>query len=204
MLRAYLTEDNHVELATAATGLTKSGLRHLLAERFPQADVPSRITSRIEPLSPNRYRVQFTASEELSRQIQRAMDLMAHRNRTKDLDVVMQYMFDVGLAKLEKERLAKTTTRTTKTQSSSSEKTTRSTSSARVAPLPLTVPRADDPSAHKSEAANDEALPRKTRRETFERDGEQCTFVSKDGERCTETGGTRDRSRHATCAWWHE
>ena len=43
LLREHLTDDNHQELLRAASGKSKNEVQHLLAERFPRPDAPSRI-----------------------------------------------------------------------------------------------------------------------------------------------------------------
>jgi hypothetical protein len=72
LLRDHLTDENHEELLGEAGGLTKNEVQHLIAARFPRPDAPCLIrpvssVSRIEPLSTERYKVQFTASAELGR-----------------------------------------------------------------------------------------------------------------------------------------
>ena len=64
---------------------------------------------RIEPLSPARYRVELTAAKELRDKLERAQDLMRHRNPSGDLAVILEGALDLLIAKLEKERLGKTT-----------------------------------------------------------------------------------------------
>jgi len=99
LLRDHLTEDGYEELLRAAAHKTKSEVEHLIAQRFPRPDAPVVVeplpplpltprsphaavsggppaksdlrAPRIEPLSPERYRVQFTASAELRRKIER-------------------------------------------------------------------------------------------------------------------------------------
>jgi hypothetical protein len=65
--------------------------------------------SSIEPLSPARYKVQFTANQELRDKLDRATRLMSHRNPTGDLAVVVNDALDLLIAQLEKRRLGKTT-----------------------------------------------------------------------------------------------
>jgi 5-methylcytosine-specific restriction endonuclease McrA len=65
--------------------------------------------SRIEPLAPARYRVEFTASDELKHKLGRVADLMRHSNPSGELSVIVERALDLLLAKLEKERLAKST-----------------------------------------------------------------------------------------------
>jgi 5-methylcytosine-specific restriction endonuclease McrA len=63
---------------------------------------------RIEPLSADRFKVQLTASKELRDKLERARDLMRHRNPSGDLAVVVERALDALLEKLESERLGKT------------------------------------------------------------------------------------------------
>lgn len=60
---------------------------------------------RIEPLSDARYKLQLTATGELRAKLERATDLMRHRNPTGDMAVVIERALDALLATLEKERL---------------------------------------------------------------------------------------------------
>jgi hypothetical protein len=57
MLAGYLTPENAADLLAAATDQTKAGIERLLAERFPQPDLPTLIaplaaTSCVGQLSP--------------------------------------------------------------------------------------------------------------------------------------------------------
>jgi hypothetical protein len=114
LLRDHLTESNVDELAVATARKTKRVGVELVARLAPRPDVPSKIrklpacAKRIEPLSESRYKVQLTASAELRAKLERATDLMRHRNPSGDLAVVVEQALDALLEKLEKERLAKT------------------------------------------------------------------------------------------------
>ena len=134
LLREHLTEETVDELVTAASGKTKREVEELLARRRPKPDVPSLIRklpgpaaplapltpslsprppARIEPLSPDRYKVQITASAELRGKLERATDLMRHRNPSGDLAVVIERAIDALLESLEKETRGKSTRPTT-------------------------------------------------------------------------------------------
>jgi 5-methylcytosine-specific restriction endonuclease McrA len=63
---------------------------------------------RVEPLSADRYRVEFTASAELREKLERCRDLLSHAKPSRDLGVVIERAVDVLLADLEKKRLART------------------------------------------------------------------------------------------------
>ena len=112
---------------------------------------------RIEPLSPGRYKVQLTASAELREKIERATALMRHRNPSGDLAVVVERAMDLLIAELEKERLGKT----------------------RRPPKD-----ADEEQPTHGRKTRPGYVPRAVRRQVFERDGEQCTFVDEHGRRC--------------------
>jgi hypothetical protein len=178
MLREHLNAESGEDLLRASAGKSKSELQHLLAERFPRPDVPSRLLalnpalapppdgmgkegtgsqstavrdhSRIEPLAPARYRVEFTASASLREKLRHAVDLMRHANPSGDLSVLVERALDLLLAKLEQRRLAKLT-------------------------------RAPRPGRSGTRRGY---VPLAVRREVFARDGERCTFLDEAGRRC--------------------
>jgi 5-methylcytosine-specific restriction endonuclease McrA len=185
LLRDHLTGENIDELVSEASGKTQRQIAELLARRAPRPDVPSTIRrlpvrssgsaalpspsnealapkanppsarrdARVEPLSAERYKVQLTVSVELRDKLERARDLMRHRNPSGDLAVVVDRALDLLLEKLEKERLGRTTR----------------------------------PERTRRREKND-GVSRATRRAVFARDGEQCTFVDVDGNRCPAKG----------------
>jgi hypothetical protein len=136
LLRPHLTETNVEELVAAAVGKTQRRVEELLARLAPKPDVRSAILelaapsnevgpglfadaaasvpppaaaprARIEPLSEARYKVQLTAGAELKAKLERACDLMRHRNPSGDLAAVVDAALELLLAKLERERLGK-------------------------------------------------------------------------------------------------
>jgi hypothetical protein len=132
LLHDRLTEATYEELVEAATGKTKAEVQALLAKRSPMPDVPAAMTAiptqppistlgdqvvpapaaasgwQLTPLSETRHQVQFTASDELRKKLERAQDLMRHANAQGDLAVVVERALDLLLEKLEKQRLGKT------------------------------------------------------------------------------------------------
>jgi hypothetical protein len=134
LLRNHLTDENHEELLREACGKTKEQVQALVARHFPKEDVPERMREipapqptldlsgvpevpirapeadrpRIEPLSETRYRLELTVTKEMREKLRRAVDLMSHRNPTRDAAMVLDAALDALLAKLEKERLGKT------------------------------------------------------------------------------------------------
>src|SRR5262249_56226403 len=69
---------------------------------------PSPERAVVEPLSPERYRIQFTASAALRDKIARAKDLLAHQVPNADLPAMVERAFDLLIEKLERQRLGKT------------------------------------------------------------------------------------------------
>jgi hypothetical protein len=132
LLHDALTDATYDELVEAAAGKTKAEVQALLAKRSPTPDVPAAITAiptqapiptlgveavaapaatdgrQLAPLSETRHKVQFTASGELRKKLERAQDLMRYVNAEGDLAVVVERAVDLLLEKLEKQRLGKT------------------------------------------------------------------------------------------------
>ena len=192
LLRPHLAEENVEELSAAVAGKTQRQVEELLARRAPKADVPSAIVeihppssaraptlfasadegavaalpaaprSRVAPLAEARYSVQLTAGADLKAKLERACDLMRHRNPSGDLAPVLETALDLLLAKLEKQRLGRVKT-----------------------PRPRSSP---SPRSGTSGTSRTRAVRAAVRREVFERDDEQCTFLSESGERCPSRG----------------
>jgi len=90
LLAPHLTRQNQEELFSAASGKSKRQVQELLARRYPTADVASSVrklaswnlatapTPVVQPLSPDRYRVTFTASAEMCEKLELAQDLLRH------------------------------------------------------------------------------------------------------------------------------
>ena len=182
LLRERLKDENHVELLEAASGKTKREVEQLLAARFPEPDVPSGVRKlpgrrgapqrtlpmstdvatgspppkpgRVEPLSADRFKVQFTASAELRDKLELARDLMSHSNPGRDLAIVMERAIDLLLTELQKRKFGKTS-----------------------------APKRRRPEARRGESGR-HSVTNAARREVLERDGMRCTYVSPDGRRC--------------------
>jgi hypothetical protein len=105
-VRDWLTAENHRELLEAVSGKTKLQIREILAERFPQADVPASLKKlpALEPLSPGRYRLQLTLSSEQKQKLELARDLLSHANSTGDLAMVVERALDELISRLERRR----------------------------------------------------------------------------------------------------
>jgi hypothetical protein len=169
---------------------------------------------RLEPLSATRYRIEVTVSAETKATLERIRDLMRHRNPTGDLETILDASLALLLAKLEKERLGKTSrprrgktadtnmpsskTPSSPTESGGAEsKAGDSDASAHgeVSTSDRNAAAHDDPNtedgsglALSRKTARAEYIPIAVRREVFARDGEQCTYIDADGHRCPARG----------------
>jgi hypothetical protein len=192
-LAKYLTPQNHSELFAAAAGKSKAEIDALLRAHFPRPDVPARVRklpaphlaaepaveqtsgnaerrSRLEPLSAQRYLVQFTANATLRDKLERALNLTSHDNPHRELAVVVERGLDLLLARLEKQKLGK-----------SAQPRRRAARKAEVVSGPV---KAGTVSGSVKPRVVSRAVRRAVRRAVFERDGECCSFVSETGERC--------------------
>lgn len=81
LLRPHLTEENHAGLLEAVRRKSKREVEMLLATLFPRQDEPARMRA----ISPERFRIEFTASTELRENLERCLDLSNHANPSRDL-----------------------------------------------------------------------------------------------------------------------
>jgi 5-methylcytosine-specific restriction endonuclease McrA len=164
LLRPHLTQNNHTELLEAVRGKSKREVEALLATRFPARDEPAHMRA----VSPERFRIEFTASTELREKLERCLDLSSHANPKRDLGFVIERATELLLAKLERERLGK----------AKCPRTLSTISGTPNAQTSKETPSIDPASRRITTAA---------RRSVFERDGNRCTYVSPDGNRCNAT-----------------
>ncbi|MET0790241.1 MAG: HNH endonuclease signature motif containing protein [Polyangiaceae bacterium] len=133
---------------------------------------------RNEPLSVDRYGVHFTADSEFCDLLERVRGLVGHRLPSSDLLTLMRRGLQAYERELQKQRFAV----------GSKPRAARATVSGPSVTLPAAgaQPEGAQTAEHKPTPA------RRTRRpaaavvrDVFIRDGEQCSYVSADGRRCT-------------------
>ena len=133
------------------------------AARAPQPAqplTPPPPAPRLEPLSPDRFAVRFTADAEFRDALERVRGLAAHRLPSGDLLTLLKNGLQAYERELEKQRFAVGT------------KPRRARCSV--------AGRATAPDS----ASTRPRVPAAVVREVYQRDEKQCTFVSKDGRRC--------------------
>jgi hypothetical protein len=200
LLRPHLTPENHAAALAEASGPSRQDVLELIARLAPRPDVPSTVrklptatvpassapmamspvaaaapsepaasiltpplTRRpiIEPTSPERYRVQFTIGKDTQERLRRLQTLL--RREIPDGDPAV--IFDRALILLLERVEGRKRGATRKPQS----------------------PRVIRPGADtRSGGPTSRHIPAAVQRASARRDGDQCTFVSKNGKRCTE------------------
>jgi hypothetical protein len=148
---------------------------------------------------PQRYRVQFTASEEYVDLVERARALLSHSVPNAPLDDLHVRAMRALVVELEKRRyaLTKQPRRATPDRASSANNPGPAESAGREAEVEhhegATQAEHDGGSHTGNGAARDaarersRAVPAQVRRAAFERDGGRCTYVDDRGLRCRET-----------------
>jgi hypothetical protein len=178
LLAPHLTQANHVAVLERARGKSKRAVELIVAELAPKPDVPSVLrklpanrpsvratpaarenTPQVTtPLSPGRYKVQFTATQALHDKLQQLKDLMRHQIPDGDLSAIIERAADLLIEQKLKQRFARTK-----------------------------KPRAVARSVQVRESPS-RYVPRAVVREVCARDEERCTFVSPEGRRCAALG----------------
>jgi len=215
LVAPHLNEDTADELLVAATHKTKAEVVLMLAQRFPQPDVPQIVRaittisqtlrtdelapgqvqvpdelalavgpatesatpeaarpqlpaplaptlpvpdrSRVKPLAPQRFAVQFTMSQSAHDKLRHVQELLGHQVASGDLAQIFERALDALIPQLEKRKFAATST-----------------------PRPRREAHPSDNARH---------IPAHVRRAVWKRDEGQCTYRSDDGHRCEERKG---------------
>jgi 5-methylcytosine-specific restriction endonuclease McrA len=134
----------------------------------------------VEPLSPGRYKVQFTASVEFHRKLRRLQGLTAVNGPDSDLAVVIEQAVTEKLERLEARRFAHT-----KAPRKDRAETDPSRPSDHV---PTETEAGRSPSSRH--------IPAAVRRAVRERDGDRCRFTDAQGRRCAERDRLEYHHRH--------
>lgn len=132
-------------------------------------DGPVRATasrpSIVAPLAPERYRVQFTADQEMHEDLKAATEMLRHQVPNGDPAIVLKLALRVLVRELQRKKFAATT---------------RPRRSAETIDCPsVSRDNPDRTSRH---------IPAAVRREVARRDDNRCAFRSRDGRRCAARG----------------
>jgi 5-methylcytosine-specific restriction endonuclease McrA len=141
-----------------------------------------------EPLAPERYKVQFTATEEYVRLVEEAKALLSHTAPRATLDEIHLRALRAFVARLRKQKYATTEAPSRQTQSDVAIASPSLQSEAETTELE-TGPSEEDLRARYPPWRRQRGrhIPAAVRRAVFHRDGNQCTYVDSKGRRCAET-----------------
>jgi len=191
-LAPHLNEVNREAVLARAVHRSKRQIDELIAEIAPKPDVPTVVRklperrektpptreselrpervavpapapkaapfARLQPLSPARYKITFTASAELNEMLGKLKALMRSSVPEGDIATIIEDAVREKLERLEAKRFGKT----------------------------------DAPRKSLDETdtlASSRYIPAAVRRAVYERDGNQCSFVTEEGRRCTHRDG---------------
>ena len=115
------------------------------------------------PLSPGRYKVEFTAKEALHDKLEQLKELLRHQVPNGDLAMIVELAVDLLVDKTMKQRFAQT-------------------------PAPKAPPRSIKRAGRRRRRVRSRYIPRAVVREVYERDAGRCSFVSSEGRRCCARG----------------
>ncbi len=124
----------------------------------------------VQPLSPGRYKVQFTASAEFYRKLERLQALMGSKGLNGDLAAVIEQAVTEKLERLEARRFGRT-------------KAPRKG-------------RAETPETQKNSSPSSRHIPAAVRSAVRERDGDRCRYVDEQGRRCKERARLEFHHQH--------
>lgn len=194
IIRPHLTQENHLKLLEDASGKTKREVERIAAEISPRLDKPDRIqrisqkvvdkilppaeagsgekaadppsplpsekpNQKIEFLSPERIYFGFTSSEKLRQEIERLRELLRHKFPDGKLEKIIKEVVAFYLEKKDPDR------RTERLHEQSQD------------------------SSPVSARKRSRYIPQRVKNEVWQRDDGQCTFLSRNGVRCSERGG---------------
>src|ERR1700712_506839 len=155
-------------------------------------EAPQEKRGSCTPLSPGKFGVKITVDEAMHSKLEQLQHLLRHLVPNGDFAVIIELGLDLLLAKTMKERFgirvpsSKATSPTTSTSS-----TTSTTSETAFALEPVAATKAKAPKR------KSRYIPRAVRREVYERDQGQCSFVSAEGRRCMARGFPETHHVHA-------
>jgi 5-methylcytosine-specific restriction endonuclease McrA len=172
------SEPRVLELGDAGAGLGAAPLpvpqstprQQPLAEAAstPVRPVPSQ-RPVVSPLSPERYKIQFTANVETHRKLRQLQELLRHQVPNGDIAVIIDRGLTLLLEQVTREKLAQVTR----------PRKPRAGAESGVPVETTVIRRGRTDSRH---------VPAEVKRSVWQRDGGQCAFVSKNGRRCSERG----------------
>jgi len=178
--RDWMTENATESCAEVATASEEADESTDESRTEPTDESSSVFAGRAKPQPvPQRYRVQFTATQEYVDLLEEAKDLLAHAVPNRSVEEVHLRAMRALVSELRKRKYA--VTENVRTQAPKD-----------VSDLPR--PEASTPAGRRDDGTTaplqrGRYVPAAVRRAVWARDGERCTYVDARGQRCRETSG---------------
>jgi hypothetical protein len=187
-------EDENEEEASASAAFTPSDKESVSTRAGAGA---SGQTPPAEPLSPQRYKVQFTAGEEYVKLVEEAQALLSHSAPRATLDEIQLRAMRALVAELKRRKHAVTARpqnrRSTAEHESAQESDPDPESESEHPQLEVESGQQSDAESGQSQVESEPPrrrgryVPAAVRRAVFERDEARCTYTDPLGRRCAET-----------------
>jgi len=145
------------------------------------APPPGPASRSIEPLSPERYKVQLTANAELKRKIELARDLMRHAVPSGDLAAIVERAIDMLIQQTLKRRFGQAGPAASDAPAMPTEADAATAPRGAAEHVGPVAPSAELGPPSRGVSRH---VPNEVRRSVLARDGVQCTWRGPDGVRC--------------------
>jgi hypothetical protein len=182
LLRDYLSDENHQELLGAAAGKSKRQIQSLIAERFPKPDVPD----KLRKLPALAKKADGTAAPPALALALGASASAPARSGRGSLDPISpaRFKLELTVGQQVKDKLDRARNLLSHANPTGNlENVLERALDALLSELEKKkLAKAKRP--RKSRGTKPGHVSREARRETYERDGEQCTWVDEHGNRC--------------------
>jgi len=136
--------------------------------------VRTSVSQVLTPLAPERYKIQFTTTQEVHDQLRRVRNLLRHRVPDGDVGRIFELALAALVEKIEKRKFARTSDGTTVKGGDDARTGGRTSGSSQ-----------DLARKTGSGANGSRTIPAAVRRAVVERDGERCAFIGVNGHRCS-------------------
>ncbi len=178
---------------------SRQGMRPTSAAAEPAAaaEPPRDQRPRIEPLAAARYKVQFTASEQLVGKLRQAQELLRRQVPDGDPAAICERALDLLIESLMKKRFALPARKAAATQrpkggdssptppkKASSEPAVASEAASPAQDVTDQCERTATSPSQAGASKRSRYIPASVRRQVAERDGLQCSYIGPDGSRC--------------------
>ena len=155
----FLSHENFEKLVSECERKSVREVEKILVKYFPKEEIQDFMKQKVTPLSIDQVSVKFTATTGFEEKLKKAQALLSHKYPEGKIGDILSDALDSLLKELEPKRLVK------KVQAN----------------IPRGISNED---TSRERSLDTRYIPRAVRREIWQRDQEQCSYVSPKGKRC--------------------